>query len=73
MQQGYVNQSILLITMPTQININSITCLPVSTNLISSSCTVVSNIIKVLLVYNNLATPTLVSFKLQSYINYPTL
>lgn len=56
MQSGYTNNSVLVLVMPTQISgIGGTTCVVVSTNLMSVTCTKSVTTIKARLVFNTLS------------------
>jgi hypothetical protein len=74
MQNGYTNNSLLVVSFPSQIsNIGVTSCIPVSANLQSLTCTKSASMTKVKLVFNALTPGIEVSFLIEFYTNYPSI
>jgi hypothetical protein len=70
----YQNNTVLVITLPSIIALSSITCTAISSNIQGiSSCTTISNKIKLLIVYGLLSTLTSTVIEVGTYNNYPSI
>lgn len=70
---SYLNNSLLVVTFPTKINIQLASCTVVSSNLLSVGCSVNSNKMQALLAYSSLSTAQSTRFTIATYKNYPSL
>ena len=70
---SYQNSSLLVMTFPTQVNIQSVSCAVVSSNLVGVSCSPNSNRVQALLTFSSLSTSQAVEFTISSYNNFPSL
>lgn len=70
---SYQNNTLLVITLPSVIELSGISCTAISSNIQSiNSCTTISNKIKVFIVYSLLSTMASTVIEVGTYNNYPS-
>lgn len=71
---SYQNNSYLVVTFPSVINLNNVLCTSISSNILAiTTCSILSNTVKMLISLNSISTSTNTKISLGPYNNYPSL